>query len=62
MGIPENISGKILQPFFTTKPTGEGTGLGLSLTHDIISKLHNGSLKFASVEGEFAEFIIQLPK
>jgi signal transduction histidine kinase len=62
MGIPENISGKILQPFFTTKPTGEGTGLGLSLTHDIISKLHNGSLKFVSAEGEFAEFIIQLPK
>jgi signal transduction histidine kinase len=61
MGIPENISGKILQPFFTTKPTGEGTGLGLSLAHDIISKLHNGSLSFTSEEGQYAEFIIQLP-
>jgi signal transduction histidine kinase len=61
-GIPENISNKILQPFFTTKPTGEGTGLGLSLTHDIICKLHNGALKFMSEEGEYAEFVIQLPK
>jgi signal transduction histidine kinase len=61
-GIPKDLANKILQPFFTTKPTGEGTGLGLSLANDIISKLHNGSLSFTSGEGQYAEFIIQLPK
>ncbi|MFI5155940.1 MAG: ATP-binding protein [Chitinophagales bacterium] len=62
IGIPETILDKILQPFFTTKPTGEGTGLGLSLSYDIISKLHGGTLTIESREGEYAEFIIQLPK
>ncbi len=62
IGIPETIRDKILQPFFTTKPTGEGTGLGLSLSYDIISKLHGGTLTIESREGEYAEFIIQLPK
>lgn len=59
-GIPQNIVDKIFQPFFTTKPTGEGTGLGLSLSYDII-KAHGGTLKVESKEGEFTEFIISLP-
>jgi two-component system, NtrC family, sensor kinase len=60
-GIPENIKDKIMQPFFTTKPTGEGTGLGLSLTYDMIVKGHGGSIQVISTEGEGSEFIIQLP-
>ena len=60
-GIPENIKEKIMQPFFTTKPTGEGTGLGLSLSYDIVVKGHGGSIRVNSVEGEGSEFIIQLP-
>jgi signal transduction histidine kinase len=59
-GIPQNIVDKIFQPFFTTKPTGEGTGLGLSLSYDII-KVHEGTLKVETKEGEFTEFIISLP-
>ena len=59
-GIPQNVLDKIFQPFFTTKPTGEGTGLGLSLAYDII-KAHGGTLKVESNEGEGSEFIIQLP-
>ena len=59
-GIPEKISGKIFQPFFTTKPTGMGTGLGLSLSYDII-KAHGGELKVETKEGEYAEFIVRLP-
>jgi two-component system NtrC family sensor kinase len=60
-GIPQNIVDKIFQPFFTTKPTGEGTGLGLSLSYDIITKEHNGTIKVESEEGEGSKFIIQLP-
>ena len=60
-GIPEAIKEKILQPFFTTKPTGEGTGLGLSLSYDILVKGHNGTLDIISKEGEGAEFIVKLP-
>jgi two-component system NtrC family sensor kinase len=60
-GIPADIKDKILQPFFTTKPTGEGTGLGLSLSYDIVVKSHGGSIKIESLEGEGAEFTIQLP-
>jgi len=60
-GIPEAIREKIMQPFFTTKPTGEGTGLGLSLSYDIIVKAHNGSINVNSTEGEGSEFIISLP-
>jgi signal transduction histidine kinase len=59
-GIPPNVVDKIFQPFFTTKPTGEGTGLGLSLAYDII-KAHEGELKVETKEGEGSEFIIQLP-
>jgi len=59
-GIPQKNSDKIFQPFFTTKPTGEGTGLGLSLSYDII-KAHGGEIKVESKEGEGTVFIIQLP-
>jgi signal transduction histidine kinase len=59
-GIPQKIIDKIFQPFFTTKPTGQGTGLGLSLSYDII-KAHGGEIKVESKEGEGTEFIIQLP-
>jgi len=59
-GIPQKILNKIFQPFFTTKPTGQGTGLGLSLSYDII-KAHGGELRVETKEGEFAEFIIELP-
>ncbi|MFZ1228190.1 MAG: ATP-binding protein, partial [Saprospiraceae bacterium] len=59
-GIPQNIVDKIFQPFFTTKPTGQGTGLGLSLSYDII-KAHGGDIKVESKEGEGSSFIIILP-
>ena len=59
-GIPQKVLDKIFQPFFSTKPTGQGTGLGLSLSYDII-KAHGGELKVETKESEFAEFIIQLP-
>jgi len=59
-GIPDNIKDKIFQPFFTTKPAGEGTGLGLSLSYDIITKVHNGELKVETKEGEGTTFIILL--
>ena len=58
-GIPKDIIDKIFQPFFTTKPTGQGTGLGLSLSYDII-KAHNGTLNVSSEEREGTTFIIQL--
>jgi signal transduction histidine kinase len=60
-GIPENIREKIMQPFFTTKPTGEGTGLGLSLSYDIVVKGHGGSIDVDTKEGEFTEFTVKLP-
>lgn len=59
-GIPDKIVDKIFQPFFTTKPTGEGTGLGLSLSYDIVTA-HGGELKVKTKEGEGTEFIISLP-
>ena len=61
LGIPENIKDKIMQPFFTTKPTGEGTGLGLSMSYDIIVKGHGGKIDVNTKEGEFTEFTITLP-
>jgi len=60
-GIPQKVLDKIFQPFFTTKPTGQGTGLGLSLAYDIITKGHGGELKVETKEGEGSEFIIHLP-
>ncbi len=59
-GIPDSIKQKIFQPFFTTKPTGEGTGLGLSLSYDIVVKGHGGSLEVESKEGEGSEFLIRI--
>ena len=59
-GIPQNLVDKIFQPFFTTKPTGQGTGLGLSLSYDII-KAHGGEIKVETREGEGTEFVIKLP-
>ena len=59
-GIPQKIVDKIFQPFFTTKPTGQGTGLGLSLSYDIV-KAHGGEIKVETKEGEGSEFVISLP-
>jgi len=59
-GIPKNVVDKIFQPFFTTKPTGQGTGLGLSLSYDII-KAQGGEIKVETKEGEGTTFIIQIP-
>jgi signal transduction histidine kinase len=59
-GIPQKVLDKIFQPFFTTKPTGQGTGLGLSLSYDIV-KAHGGELKVETREGEGSIFLIQLP-
>jgi two-component system, NtrC family, sensor kinase len=60
IGIPAGIKDKIFQPFFTTKPTGQGTGLGLSLSYDIV-KAHGGDLKVESKYGMGAEFKVVLP-
>jgi signal transduction histidine kinase len=60
IGIPEKVVAKIFQPFFTTKPTGEGTGLGLSLSYDVI-KAHGGTIEVRTDEGKGTEFIISLP-
>jgi signal transduction histidine kinase len=59
-GIPPNMVNKIFQPFFTTKPTGQGTGLGLSLAYDIV-KAHGGEIKVDSIVGEYSEFTVSLP-
>ena len=59
-GIPDSIKDQIFQPFFTTKPTGQGTGLGLSLSYDIV-KAHGGSIKVSSPEGHGTSFVITLP-
>ncbi len=61
-GIPAEIRDKIFNPFFTTKPPGEGTGLGLSLTHDIVVKQHAGQIEFDTRPGEFTEFRVILPR
>ncbi|MDB5242611.1 MAG: histidine kinase [Spirosoma sp.] len=60
-GIPEELKARIFQPFFTTKPTGEGTGLGLSLAYDIVTKGHGGTLTVESKEGQGTTFVITLP-
>ncbi len=61
-GIPKEVVDKIFQPFFTTKPTGQGTGLGLSMSYDIVTKGHGGELKVETEENEGTVFIITLPK
>ena len=60
-GIPDAVKQKIFQPFFTTKPTGQGTGLGLSLSYDIVTKGHGGTLEVDSTAGHFTEFVVSLP-
>ncbi|MEO6720293.1 MAG: ATP-binding protein, partial [Ferruginibacter sp.] len=60
-GIPQNVLDKIFQPFFTTKPTGQGTGLGLSMSYEIVTKGHGGTLKVETTGGEGSVFIITLP-
>ena len=59
-GMPQKVLDKIFQPFFTTKPTGQGTGLGLSLSYDIVTKGHGGELTVKTKEGQGTEFIIVL--
>lgn len=61
-GISEDVRSKIFNPFFTTKPAGEGTGLGLSLSYDIVVKQHGGTIEVDTTPGEFTEFIITLPR
>ena len=61
-GIPLEVKEKMFNPFFTTKPAGEGTGLGLSMSHDIIVKQHGGKIEVATEPGAFTEFIITLPR
>jgi signal transduction histidine kinase len=60
-GMPEQVKEKIFQPFFTTKPTGEGTGLGLSLSYDIVTKGHGGTMEVGTTEGIGTRFIVSLP-
>jgi signal transduction histidine kinase len=61
IGMSQKVADKIFQPFFTTKPTGEGTGLGLSLSYDIITNGHEGELRVESNEGEGSDFVVKLP-
>lgn len=61
-GIPDDVKAKMFNPFFTTKPAGEGTGLGLSMSHDIVVKQHGGTIDVATEPGEFTEFTILLPR
>jgi two-component system NtrC family sensor kinase len=61
-GIPPEVKAKIFNPFFTTKPAGEGTGLGLSMSHDIIVKQHGGRIEVETDPGQFTEFKIVLPR
>jgi signal transduction histidine kinase len=61
-GIPDEVREKMFNPFFTTKPAGEGTGLGLSMSHDIIVKQHGGTIDVETEPGHFTEFRIVLPR
>ncbi len=60
-GIPQEILDKVFNPFFTTKPAGQGTGLGLSMSYDIVVQEHHGEMKVESKDGEYAEFLITIP-
>ena len=62
IGIPAEIKDRLFQPFFTTKPPGEGTGLGLSMSYDIITQQHGGSISVDSKVGEYSEFTVRLPR
>jgi signal transduction histidine kinase len=61
-GIPPHVKEKMFNPFFTTKPAGEGTGLGLSMSHDIIVKQHGGTIDVVTEPGQFTEFTVVLPR
>src|SRR5207302_4436402 len=61
-GIPAEVKERMFNPFFTTKPAGEGTGLGLSMSHDIIVKQHGGTIDVETEPGQFTEFTIVLPR
>jgi signal transduction histidine kinase len=61
-GISQEVKERMFNPFFTTKPAGEGTGLGLSMSHDIVVKQHGGTIDVATEPGAFTEFIITLPR
>ena len=60
-GIPQKVLDKIFQPFFTTKPPGQGTGLGLSLSYDIVTKAHGGEFSVETKDGEGTIFTVSLP-
>ena len=62
IGIPSEIKDRLFQPFFTTKPPGEGTGLGLSMSYDIITQQHGGSISVDSKVGKYSEFTVRLPR
>ncbi len=61
-GVPDEVKAKMFNPFFTTKPAGEGTGLGLSLSHDIVVKQHGGTLEVSTELGSYTQFTIVLPR
>jgi len=61
-GIPTSVQRDVFTPFFTTKPAGQGSGLGLSISHDVIVHGHGGDMRVESVEGEYAEFVVTLPR
>jgi signal transduction histidine kinase len=61
-GIPADINDKLFQPFFTTKPTGEGTGLGSSISYDIVTQQHGGAITVESEVGAYTEFTVKLPR
>ena len=60
-GMPEDVQKRVFEPFYTTKPTGSGTGLGLSMSYEIVVQQHKGNIRVESEMGEYAEFIITIP-
>ena len=61
-GVPAALRERIFEPFFTTKPAGSGTDLGLSISYDLVVRVHRGELRLETEEGKYAEFIVTLPK